>query len=715
MGEIKNFVDNIHNEAYRDGFASPVIGADSLIMEGNREEESLNGLWNFTPDLYDNCLRAKWFLEETTNEEGRTVPLDYAFDDWDTIPVPSVFNLTKPEYFYYEGPAVYSRRFAYVNRGEKRVFLRFGAVAGEARVFLNGAFLGVHKGGSTPFCVEATDHLRAENRLVVVADDTRRKEDVPSLNTDWFPYGGIYREVTVMRLPEVYVKELKVRLVGREERKFTVEARLGGISCEKISAAREDWTDKNGAANGLEESKSGPDSAEKNETAFYEGVFEIRELGIRKRFPFGPDGRGTITAAAPDMELWCPENPRLYDIALTVYRIRSECGEEADGTLEPAGDRTANGEPDRMADGDPDRTANGGADGMAGGESDRMIDRVTDRIGFRTIETSGRSILLNGSPLFLRGVCLHEDSRDHGKAVTKEEILEAFRLAKEMNCNFLRLAHYPHTEWAARLADEEGLLLWEEIPVYWWIDFANPETLFQARNQLAEMVRRDQNRASVIIWSVGNENPDTDERYHFMADLAEYGRKLDPTRLISAACLVDTVDLRIADRLEAHLDVIGLNEYYGWYDPDYTKLGTILEHSAPEKPVIITEFGADGAFEAADDRKDVRGSVAEQAEIYRNQIAMFKKTPYIQGTTPWILFDFRTPKRLGKYQKGYNIKGLIAEDRARRKPAFGLMQKFYEEVRNDECEYHGTVEGKAGADWRGVQEGHGFFREPGKG
>ena len=88
----------------------------------------------------------------------------------------------------------------------------------------------------------------------------------------------------------------------------------------------------------------------------------------------------------------------------------------------------------------------------------------------------------------------------------------------------------------------------------------------------------------------------------------------------------------------------------------------------------------------------VRGSVKEQMEIYENQIAMFRKIPYIQGTTPWILFDFRTPKRLGKYQKGYNIKGLITEDRSRKKPAFYLMQNYYEEVLKHECGYDQTSE-----------------------
>lgn len=625
MAEIKNFVDNIHNESYKDGFSTPIIGVESLIVTGGGKEESLDGLWNFSVDMYDNCLRAKWFLEEKTNEEGRLVPLDYAFDDWDTVSVPGVFNLEKPEYFYYEGPAVYSRRFSYENRGEERVFLKFGAVAGEARVFLNGCFLGLHRGGSTPFSVEVTEWLKTgdDNRLIVVADNTRRLDAVPSLNTDWFPYGGIYRGVSLIRLPSVSIRGLKVWLSEREGREITVEA-----------------------------AASAPDVT---------ALFEIPELGIEKSLEFSKEGKGRISFKAPELKLWEPDQPKLYDVVLTLY--------------------------------DKNRGA---------------IDRVTDRIGFRTIETRGRSILLNGRPLFLRGVCLHEDSRDHGKAVTREEIREAFRLAKEMNCNFLRLAHYPHTEWAAELADEEGLLLWEEIPVYWWIDFANEDTKKQAKDQLTELMTRDANRASVIIWSVGNENPDTDERYRFMADLAEYAKAFDPTRLVSAACLVDTVHLRIEDRLEAHLDVIGLNEYYGWYDPDYKKLSLILENSAPEKPVIVSEFGADGAFEAEDgsdgsvcdsDRVrsfgSVRGSVKEQEEIYKNQIDLFREIPYIQGTTPWILFDFRTPKRLGKYQKGYNIKGLMTEDRSRKKPAFSLMQQFYKEVRENECRYSESINRKA--------------------
>ncbi|MDR7813824.1 glycoside hydrolase family 2 protein [Lacrimispora sp.] len=602
METIKNFVDNIHNEAYKDSYASPCLGTDSYVFPGGRTEQSLDGAWNFSVDMYDNCLRAKWFLEQEVNSEGLRVPLDYGFDDWEEIQVPGVWNLAKPEYFYYEGPAVYSRRFSFKESSKGHVFLRFGAVSYEARIFLNGKFLGVHKGGSTPFCVEVTEDLKEDNRLIVVADNTRRQDQIPSENTDWFLYGGIYRNVSLLCVPQTYIKDMKVSLADREKKEISVSVTLGDF----------------------EDFKEG------------EVVFSIPELKVVEVVPLGADGRGQLTLKVGELSLWSPENPKLYEVFL---HLRS---------------------------------------------NNNTLDQVKDRVGFRTVETRGREIHLNGEPVFLRGVCLHEETEDNGKAVTKEDIRQAFDWAKKMNCNFLRLAHYPHTEWVSELADEAGLLLWEEIPVYWWIDFTNPRTLEDGKNQLTEMMNRDYNRASVIIWSVGNENPDTDKRYHFMKELAETAKEFDSSRLVSAACLVDAVNLRISDRLEKHLDVIGFNEYYGWYDPDYEKLADILEGSKPEKPVVISEFGGDGYLASGTEGGKVRGSKEEQKEIYKKQVEMFGKIDYIQGTAPWILFDYRTPKRLGKYQKGYNIKGLVTADRMREKPAFLIMKEYYEEVRKRE-------------------------------
>ncbi|WOI56564.1 glycoside hydrolase family 2 protein [Palleronia sp. LCG004] len=349
---------------------------------------------------------------------------------------------------------------------------------------------------------------------------------------------------------------------------------------------------------------------------------EIPELGISSEIALAEgQGEGSFDAVP---ELWSPETPRLYD-------VRAE----------------------------------------AGG------DVVTDRVGFRTIERRGTEIVLNGDALFLRGISVHEDDAETGKLTSEADLRRRFAHAAELGCNFLRLAHYPHHEMAARLADELGFLLWEEIPVYWAIDFANPATLKDARNQLVELIRRDRNRASVVIWSIGNENPDTDARLEFMRDLAETARSEDPTRLVAAACLVNHRKLRIEDRLAAHIDVIGINEYYGWYDEDFDELGVIGRNSAPDRPVVISETGADGDHEMG----PARGlfSLDYQAEVYRKQIATLRGLDYVKGISPWILYDFRVERRQNRFQRGWNRKGLIAADKTTKKPAFDILATYYAE------------------------------------
>ncbi|MDR1209384.1 MAG: glycoside hydrolase family 2 [Clostridiales bacterium] len=575
MGEVGNFQENIHKADYLSPYAEKRITSETLVTGGNRPSELLDGEWNYAIDQYDTCLRAKWYQEEYADADGRPFPLDFSFDRWPSIRVPMCWNMADPRFFLYEGSVVYTRVFRYAPRGEGRVFLRFGAAAQTAYVFLNKRYLGVHYGGSTPFCVEATDLLTEYNRLVVVVNNTRRPDLIPADNTDWFNYGGLYRSVELLRLPAEHVRSAKV---------YYKEG--------KINAAA-DLTDGGTAR------------------------IEIPELGIDAAIP-------AAIPAAP--ELWSPERPRLYDVKITY-----------------------------------------------GG------DIWTERIGFRDIAVNGHKILLNGEEIFLSGVCAHEESVVNGKAVTEDEIRENFRLAKEMNCRFMRLAHYPHTELAARIADEVGLLLWEEIPVYWAIDFAAPKTLADAKNQLTELIVRDFNRASVIIWSVGNENADTDERLAFMTALARLARSLDPSRLRSAACLVDHHKLIITDRLANELDIIGINEYYGWYEPDFSKLPKIFENSRPAKPVVISEFGADA-------RSGSRGTVDDlytedhQAEVYRKQIETLRAIPYVRGIAPWILFEFRCPRRLHYTQNGYNLKGLLSADKTRKKPSYYLMRKFYEEI-----------------------------------
>lgn len=352
-----------------------------------------------------------------------------------------------------------------------------------------------------------------------------------------------------------------------------------------------------------------------------EVVVRIPRLKVEERIPVVDGIAETTLSASP--ELWSPEAPVLYEVVVEY------------GT-----------------------------------------DRVYDRIGFREITRSGNEIRLNGTPLFLRGVSIHEESVRFGRSLLEAEVRENLAIAKRLGCNFVRLAHYPHAEQTARIADEIGMMLWEEIPVYWAIDFGNERTYADAENQLSELIRRDRNRASVVIWSVGNENPDTDERFRFMSSLVRRARSLDPTRLVSAACLVDRVEYRIADRLASELDVIGINEYLGWYDPDFSKLDELFRNSTPDRPVIITEFGA-GAPAGRHGTRDEMFTEEFQERVYREQIRVISETPYVQGMSPWILYDFRTPRRMNRFQRGYNRKGLLSEDKAVEKKAFSVLQEFY--------------------------------------
>lgn len=576
-------------EQYEREYYEKLTTADNMIYDRFREKESLNGLWKYAVDQYDTCIRQKWNEEVYYDAGGNTLPVDFSFDEWETMELPCSWNTVDRMYKIYDGSMVFTRKFIYSREKEgERVILRIGAANYLCRVFLNRQYIGMHRGGSTPCCFDITKYLQHDNRIILQVDSTRRNEQVPTANTDWFNYGGVYRDIDLIRVPAVHVRDFRVALEP-DGTFHNIRARVD---------------------------MSRPVSGE--------AVLTISELGIKQTFQVANGSGEILFEAAP--ELWSPENPRLYDVELSC------CGDE-----------------------------------------------VRDRVGFREIRVDGMDIVLNGKPVFLRGISCHEDSVEHGKALTDEERLENIRAAKELGCNFMRVAHYPHSERMAQLADEMGLLLWEEIPVYWDIHFSSEDTYSDAENQLTELIKRDYNRASVIVWSVGNENPDTDERLKFMGGLAQRAHSLDSTRLVSAACLVNTQKNAIEDRLEQYLDVIGLNEYCGWYTAEWSMLPELFRNSDPKKPVIITEFGADALPGHRGTITD-KGTEDCQAYVYKKQIENIRCNSYIRGMTPWILHDFRCPRRTSWLQNYYNTKGLLSADKKHKKLAFYVLQAFYKEL-----------------------------------
>jgi len=593
MEKPKIYMSDIHLENYTEQYEGKQATADTMVFDSERKRDQLNGQWQYAVDQYDTCLRQQWFKERRFDENGYTLPLDYSFDEWPLMQLPCCWNTLDEKYLLYDGSMVFTRKFSYSSeKKQETVILKIGAANYLCRVFVNGTYIGMHRGGSTPFYFDITDSLKADNRIMLVVDSTRRAEQVPTENTDWFNYGGVYRDIELLYLPGVYIKDFQIALVpdGTYKR---IEAHVK--LSQPLAAVAE---------------------------------ITIKELGIGVQIPV-EDGIGTLVLET-QLELWSPESPKLYDVEVSC-----------------------------------------------------LEDHISDRVGFREIKVEKGEILLNGTPVFLRGISCHEESVDNGKALTDQEREQNILIAKQLGCNFMRIAHYPHHERMAKLADELGILLWEEIPVYWAIRFEREATYRDAENQLLELMRRDYNRASVVIWSVGNENADTDERLHFMSNLAKCAHREGGNRLVSAACLVDSEKNVIADRLIEHLDVIGINEYCGWYTPDFEKLPQLMANSKPDKPVIITEFGADALPDHHGTVTD-KGTEECQAYVYERQIATLREIDYIKGMTPWILYDFRCPRRTSYIQNYYNRKGLCSADKKYKKMAFRVLQDFYLELKQGE-------------------------------
>jgi len=312
-------------------------------------------------------------------------------------------------------------------------------------------------------------------------------------------------------------------------------------------------------------------------------------------------------------------------------------------------------------------------------------DVIEDEIGFRSIEVNGTELLLNGKPVFLKGINFHEEIPQRlGRAYSEADAAMILDEVKALGCNFIRTAHYPQNEHIVRMAEKAGLMIWEEIPLWQGIEFSNPAILKKADTMLREMIYRDKNRAAIIIWSIANETSPSEYRDKVLTDLVSLTRKLDDTRLVGAAFDNARYDkaastFRLEDKVSEAVDVVGINKYLGWYHPFPAQPQQIRWEVAPGKPLIMTEFGGEALY-GQHGSADVAGGWSEeyQEELYRKNYLMFESIPNLRGTCPWVLFDFRSPTRCHpQYQDGWNRKGLVS-DKGQRKKAWWVVREFYE-------------------------------------
>ncbi len=575
-----------------------------LINVNGRTATSLDGLWRTIVDPYENGYydyRRQPLANGFGNDKDvtdKSVLQEYNFATDKTLSVPGDWNTQRPELYYYEGTVWYRKRFNFTPASGCRLFLHFAAVNYEAIVFVNGKEIGKHVGGFTPFNFEVTGLIKSgENSIVVKVDNKRLPEGVPTINTDWWNYGGITRQVNLIETPATFIRDYCVQLKKGDR------STLGG------------WVQLDGKHAG--------------QTV----KIEIAELKIIREVKTDLKGFAPFEIKASPV-YWSPENPKLYKVLITS-------------------------------------------------ES----DKISDDIGFRTLETKGSKILLNGKEIFCRGVSIHEEAAyRNGRAYSSDDAKILLGWAKELGCNFVRLAHYPHNEQMIRQAEKMGLMIWSEIPVYWTIQWSNPETYKNAEAQLVDMITRDKNRANIIIWSIANETPQSPERYNFLSRLAAKARTMDDVRFVSAALEKEEIKpglMTVNDSLGKLFDVISFNEYVGWYDGLPEKCDRVEWKFSEDKPVIISEFGGECVFGLRGTKTD-RFTEDYQEDLYTRSVNMFKRIPGLAGTTPWILKDFRSPRRqLPGLQNDFNRKGLVS-DQGEKKRAFYVMQKWYNEISSSE-------------------------------
>ncbi len=496
---------------------------------------------------------------------------------------------------YWRGTAVYTKRFekpGYV-RGE-RVFLSFEGAAMTTEVELNGQTVCRHEGGYSTFRADITDHLKDKNELTVRTDNSRNDRVYPQM-ADFTFYGGLYRGVKLIIVPEVHFELVEDGTPG-----IRVATQIEGTSA---SVTVETWQ-----------------NADVPVTITVNG--EQKEA-------ISENGRAKAVFTIENAHLW----NGLADPFLYTARAQLASG-----------------------------------------------DTVSTRFGIRTFAVDPeKGFFLNGQSYPLRGVCRHQDRAVLGNALTEEQFREDMDIIRELGANTLRLAHYQHAQEFYDLCDENGLIVWAEIP---YISNHMPGGRANTISQMRELVTQCRNHPSIVCWGLSNEitmggdmTDDMLENHRLLNDLCH---RLDPTRPTTMAHLGN---LDTASPLIGIADLGSYNLYFGWYYGETRQTGEFLDkyHAEhPDRAMGMSEYGADAntQFHSA---KPERGDYTEEYQcLYHEQLLRcIEERPYLWATHVWNLFDFAADARNEGGRKGVNQKGLVTMDRRIRKDAFYVYKSAW--------------------------------------
>ena len=506
---------------------------------------------------------------------------------------------------YYRGTCKYACTFEKPEMEQNgKAYLEFDGAAMTADVFVNGAELFHHEGGYSRFRVDVTEHLKEQNQLEVLVDNSDNTKVYPQ-KADFTFYGGLYRMVKLVTVPE---NHFCMEYAGSNGIKVTPEVTILDAGAKKADAevTVELWIE--GKSADVMVMVGGEKKSVPVEHGYAKAVFDLT-----------------------DVHLWDGvDDPYLY---------------------------TAKAE---LSDG----------------------DSVETTFGCRSFSIDPqKGFFLNGRSYPLRGVSRHQDRAGAGNALTNEMHREDMEIIKELGANTIRLAHYQHAQKFYDLCDENGMIVWAEIP---YITMHMSDGTENTLSQMRELVVQNYNHPSIVVWGVSNEitistkdKKDMLDNHHVLNDLCH---KMDPTRLTTLACYAMCGPFNRS----AHItDLVGWNLYLGWYVPGFFLNDLFLRffHLVfPNRPIGYSEYGAEGMPNLHSGRPR-RGDHTEeyQARYHEYMLRCFERHPFMWSTYVWNMFDFAADARNQGGEPGMNHKGLVTFDRKTKKDSFFLYKAYWSE------------------------------------
>lgn len=557
------------------------------------------------------------------------------FDDtnWEKVSLPHNWGYVeaqKGNKKYERKPGWYRRKIEVIPKKGRRFFIRFEAAASVSKTYLNGEFLGEHRGAFGSFCYEITDKLKSGNNILAVRVSNKAEADVAPSAGDFNMYGGLYRSVELIETSDVCFSLTENGSKG-------ITWLQSDIHKNKAVLDLTAWI-SNGTKRGLKFDHFPPELNE----VLSEGLYTL----VAKIF----DVKGDLVTVKKRLVNLSPNLEVPFHLKIEVQKPHLWNGVEDPYQYKAVVELQS--------------------------QDEVVVDHNEVLLGLRSYYIDpDKGFFLNGKPYRLRGVSKHQDRKDKGWAITKSDIEEDIALINEIGANAIRCAHYQHSDYLMELCDRYGIFVWAEIPQVGGIkesfEFENT-----SRNQLLDMIRQNINHCSIFTWGLFNEihtsKQDPHRSFVYLNNLA---KSEDPTRPTVAA-----TSHAAAPEMNKITDLLGWNRYPGWYDPieDLFVVNQWDKYEPTSKNggFCFSEYGAGANIEhhEQNSKQPVPKSFWHpeewQARVHEAAWKRYSSTPYIWGSFVWNMFDFCAVRRREGGQIAINDKGLVTFDRKVKKDAF---------------------------------------------